>query len=216
LQGPPCPSCVARNRSGLCVRWTHPSSHGRRAARATGATNCPISPQDRTGRVLKHALRSVAAPQTHSQAPLNPPSYSQQTPKNSSSPPPFHTMATISTAPAGTRLPEGARNGVFPQPIPGKRGREDRGGSGRQREREGREEREALRRWRQRQRPFGAPRTPGPAGRLDATRTRTKLTHTHTHTHTHNTLHPQRTRHQDPAPPGPPARGRAAGRVRDG
>jgi len=49
-------------------------------------------------------------------------------------------MATISTAPAGTRLPEDARNGVFPQPIPGKRGREDRGGSGSQREREGRDE----------------------------------------------------------------------------
>ena len=39
---------------------------------------------------------------------LPPPTPSHQKPK----------MATAS-APAGTRLPEGARNGVFPQPIPG-------------------------------------------------------------------------------------------------
>ena len=95
----------------------HLSSRPRRAG-PRHALNCVPSPRECMIYAWPHAMWVLDlffdrvltlswSPPTQ-QIDLPPPTPSHQKPK----------MATAS-APAGTRLPEGARNGVFPQPIPG-------------------------------------------------------------------------------------------------
>ena len=95
----------------------HLSSRPRRAG-PRHALNCVPSPRECMIYAWPHAMWVLDlffdrvltlswSPPTQ-QTDLPPPTPSHQKPK----------MATVS-APAGTRLPEGARNGVFPQPIPG-------------------------------------------------------------------------------------------------